>query len=120
MHTTLAVDDVGLPPGALRCSCTRQAGEPAPKTQPWIDGLHDIDEAVETLPRKTRVVAVMDREADLLALLALLLKRTDVLVRARVNRTIGSDTLLALLRRDPDGAVDGAAASSGEVVSDYL
>ena len=36
----------------------------------WIDGLHDIDEAAQTLPRKTRVMSVMDCEGDVYLVLA--------------------------------------------------
>ena len=34
------------------------------KTQRWLDGLHDVAGAASQLSRKTRVISVMDREAD--------------------------------------------------------
>ena len=34
------------------------------KTRRWLDGLHDVAGAASELSRKTRVVSVMDREAD--------------------------------------------------------
>ena len=60
------------------------------KTDQWIDGLLDIDEAAQTLPRKTRVLSVMDREADAYAIFAAQqhCTRTDILVRAKHDRTL--------------------------------
>ena len=62
LHATVAVNDEGLPLGVLRCSYRKKKGQT--KTDQWIDGLLDIDEAAQTLPRKTQVFSVMDREAD--------------------------------------------------------
>ena len=66
--------------------CVREA-----RTRRWIYGLRDIDKAVETLPRKTRVLCVMDRAADVFALFASqrTLQRAHVLVRAQYNRPLG-------------------------------
>ena len=81
LHLTLAVTGAGLPLGVLRCGFDAppvQAPPPedaAPraalaqdmtrhKTQRWLDGLRDIEAAASSLSRKTRVISVMDREAD--------------------------------------------------------
>lgn len=89
LHATLVVGADGVPLGVLRCAYSKpEAGTHTANTQLWIDGLDDIDKAAQTLPRKTRVLSVMDREADIFALFAKqrTLKRTDVLVRAKHNR----------------------------------
>ena len=82
LHLTLAVDGAGLPLGVLRCGFEAPPGgtarpadeappaavqETAPKTRRWVDGLRDIDRAAAALSRKTRVLSVMDREADCFA-----------------------------------------------------
>ena len=88
LHATLAINDTGLPLGVLRCSYRKKEGHT--KTHQWIDGLHDIDEAAQTLPRKTRVMSVMDREGDVFEIFAAqqCCKRTDLLVRARHDRKL--------------------------------
>ena len=64
----MAINDEGLPLGVPRCAYRKK--ESQTKTDQWIDGLLDIDEAAQTLPRKTRVLSVMDREADAYAFFA--------------------------------------------------
>ncbi len=91
LHLTLAVSGAGLPLGVLRCGFDApppgeaspeqdpengdeassgnadtepDADDSARKTRCWLDGLHDVAEAASHLPRKTRVLSVMDREAD--------------------------------------------------------
>ena len=78
----------------LRCTYRKKKKET--KTHQWIDGLRDVDQAARALPRKTRVLCVMDREADVFALFAAQrsLRRTHVLVRARNNRNLGRDQAL--------------------------
>ncbi len=89
LHATIALNDEGLPLGVLRCAY----GTENPKTQSWLHGLSDIDEAAETLPRKTKVVCVMDREADAFEILSAhrTLKRTHLLVRAKHDRKLNTD-----------------------------
>ena len=118
LHLTLAVSGAGLPLGVLRCgfdepppgeaspeqgpengdeaSCGPTDTEPddddsARKTRRWLDGLHDVAEAASHLPRKVRVISVMDREADFFELFDAQrrLGRVDVLVRAKHNRRLG-------------------------------
>ncbi len=103
LHATLALSGEGLPLGVLRCAYRKKEKET--KTHQWIHGLRDIDKAAETLPRKTRVLCVMDREADIFALFAAqrTLKRTQVLVRAKHNRILGKDQdrLFKAMRKGP-------------------
>lgn len=86
LHLTLAVTGEGLPLGVLR----------------------DIDRAAAALGRKTRVLSVMDREADCFELFdeQRRLERVDVLVRAKHDRCLaqGAPKLFATLRA---GAADG-------------
>ena len=107
LHATLALNEEGLPLGVMRCSYKKKPGEA--KTQAWIHGLRDIDKAAQTLPRKTRVVSVMDREADFFALFATqrTLKRTEVLVRAKHNRNLGKekDPLFTAMRKGKPASV---------------
>ena len=105
LHATLAINDVGLPLGVLRCSYRKKG----PKTHQWIDGLHDIDAAAQTLPRKTRVISVMDREGDVFAIFAAQqrCKRTDILVRAKHDRRLGPTQarLFKAMRTGPVGGM---------------
>ena len=138
LHLTLAVSEAGLPLGVLRCgfdepppgeaspeqdpgkSDGMQAGnkdteqdtdDPARKTRRWLDGLHDVAEAASQLPRKVRVLSVMDREADFFELFDAQRRigRVDVLVRAKHDRRLGAgvERLFATLRNAPaDGHVE--------------
>ena len=122
LHATLALSKDGLPLGVLRCAYKKRKGAHAAKTQQWIDGLGDIEAAAQTLPRKTRVLCVMDREADVFAIFAAqrALKRTHVLVRVKVDRRLeeGEARLFKVMRRPPGGClgiVCGAFESSREV-----
>ena len=80
----------------------------APKTRRWVDGLRDIDRAAAALSRKTRVISVMDREADCFAVFdeQRRLNRVEVLVRAHHDRCLakGAPKLFAARRA---GAADG-------------
>ena len=143
LHLTLAVSATGLPLGVLRCGfdeppggeASREQGpgeEPSAnhdteqgtggsvrKTQRWLDGLHDVAEAASQLPRKTRVISVMDREADCFELFDTQRRRggVDVLVRAKHDRRLGEGVskLFATLRNAPaDGHVEIESARVSE------
>ena len=77
-------------------------------TRRWVDGLRDIDRAAAALSRKTRVLSVMDREADCFAVFdeQRRLNRVEVLVRAHHDRCLakGAPKLFAAMRA---GAADG-------------
>jgi hypothetical protein len=96
LHSTLAVSGEGLPLGVLRAHFAapepRTPGAPkAPlqerKSFQWIEGLRDCVAAARDLP-DTRVISVMDREADFLELFDAQRRepRVELLVRARYNR----------------------------------
>ncbi|MCY4170685.1 MAG: hypothetical protein OXF08_03690 [Bacteroidetes bacterium] len=89
LHATIALNQKGLPLGVLRCAY----GQVSPKIRSWMDGLQDADEMATTLPRKTKVICVMDREADAFEILALqrTLKRAHLLVRAKHNRHLNDE-----------------------------
>ena len=138
LHLTLAVSGTGLPLGVLRCGFDEPPpGEASPeqapgesgeehfgnqdteqetddsvrKTRRWLDALHDVAEAASSLPRKVRVISVMDREADFFELFDAQRRigRVDVLVRAKHDRRLGEGVskLFATLRNAPaDGQVE--------------
>ena len=139
LHLTLAVSGAGLPLGVLRCGfdAPAPAGEDTPehnpgegdeapssptdtepddddstrKTRRWLDALHDVAQAASELPRKTRVISVMDREADFFELFDAQrrLATVDVLVRAKHDRRLGRGLpkLFDTLRNAPaDGYVE--------------
>ena len=138
LHLTLAVSGAGLPLGVLRCGFDEpppdevspehdpgegdeepsgptdtepETDDSARKTRRWLDGLHDVAEAASELPRKTRVISVMDREADFFELFDAQRRigRVDVLVRAKHDRRLGEgvEKLFATLRNAPaDGHVE--------------
>ena len=117
LHATLAVSDSGLPLGVMRAGFasppgtvgktdavgpdpTEGTGSPPntprpekPKTQCWLTGLHDASELATAVGRKTRVISVMDREADCFAVFdqQRQLGNIDVLVRAKHDRVLGRD-----------------------------
>ncbi len=97
MHSTLAVSEAGVPLGVPLIQYEApdgkaQRGKPleARKTFRWIRGLRDCAQMAQSLTG-TRLVSVMDREADVFALFAeqRRLGRVDLLVRAKVNRSQG-------------------------------
>ena len=139
LHLTFAVSGAGLPLGVMRCGFDEPppGGEASPeqapgesdekhvgntntepetddaarKTRRWLDGLHDVAEAASELPRKVRVISVMDREADFFELFDAQRRigRVDVLVRAKHNRRLGQGLpkLFDALRNAPaDGHVE--------------
>ena len=88
-----------------------QQTDDACKTRRWLDGLHDVTEAASELPRKTRVISVMDREADFFELFDAQrrIATVEVLVRAKHDRRLGQGLpkLFATLRNAPaDGHVE--------------
>ncbi len=92
LHATLAVSEHGLPLGVLRLgfdrvSKQRNAGR---ATARWLDGLEDTLRASRELTRRTRVIAVCDREADVFELFEVRRRasRVDLLVRARHDRCL--------------------------------
>ena len=118
LHSTLAVSTDGLPLGVLGAQCAapvvrapddERATSEIPidekKTYAWIQGLRECVEVSKQLPR-TRLVCVMDREADFFELFdeqrAIAGKssgRVDLLVRAKHDRvTTGSSHLFEFLR----------------------
>ena len=97
MHSTLAVSTAGVPLGVPLIQYDApdgkaQRGKPLEerKTFRWIRGLRDCAQMAAQLGG-TRLVSVMDREADVFALFAeqRRLGRVDLLVRAKCNRTQG-------------------------------
>ena len=97
MHSTLAVSTAGVPLGVPLIQYDAPDGR-AQRDKPleeretfrWIRGPRDCTRMAAKLDG-TRVVSVMDREADVFALFAeqRQLERVDLLVRARCNRTQG-------------------------------
>ena len=104
LHTTLAVNPDGVALGVLRAAFDAPAppnpeaeGEPSakPRTERksfrWVEGLRDCAQAAEPLSQ-TRVVCVMDREADFLDLFIehrANAPQVDLLVRAKADRVLG-------------------------------
>jgi hypothetical protein len=108
LHSTLAVTDDGLPLGVLRAACTAPVAKdpedertPAEvpieekKTYNWMEGLRDCTAVAATMPQ-TRIVCVMDREADFFELFDAWRQepRTDLLVRADHDRCTMEDRKL--------------------------
>lgn len=105
LHSTLVVTDEGLPLGVLRSQCRtppapeqdeRKPGDP-PSTQKktcnWLLGLRDCEAVAAEMPH-TRVIQVMDREADFFELFDEWQhgpQRTHLLVRAQHNRRTTED-----------------------------
>jgi len=97
VHSTLVVSDRGLPLGLLNTRFeapqpkkTTGRGEPeSRKSRYWLEGLADCRAAAEDLSR-TRLVSVMDREADFFSLYTAQREApsVDVLVRAKSNRNL--------------------------------
>ena len=118
VHLSLAVNGEGLPLGVLRCAMDAplpgRAGQKSRRgSQRWIDGLRDIAGAARQLTGRTRVISVMDREADFFELFDTRrrLRRVEILVRARHDRRLEEREarLFARLRRGaPQGQVEVA------------
>ncbi len=115
LHATIAFNQGGLPLGVLRCTY----GQVSPKTRSWIDGLQDADAMAATLPRKTMVLCVMDREANAFDILATqrTLKRAHLLVRAKHNRHLDTEKEQRLFNAMRKGPVAGIIELSVERLS---
>ena len=103
LHTTLAVNPDGVALGVLRAAFDAPAdpaaeAEDPPRAKPreerksfrWIEGLRDCAQAAEPLS-ETRVVCVMDREADFLDLFVehrTAAPQVDLPVRAKADRVL--------------------------------
>ena len=116
LHSTMAITPDGLPLGILRAKCS--APEPKPqddrrtykeipieekKTFCWIEGLRDCTEMAAQMP-KTRLVSVMDREADFFELFEEHRRNPviDLLVRAKHDRVTGGELkLFETVRQTP-------------------
>ena len=109
LHTTLAVNPDGVALGVLRAAFDAPAdpeAEGQPRAKPreerksfrWVEGLRDCAQAAEQLS-ETRVVCVLDREADFLDLFVeqrTAAPQVDLLVRAKADRVLGRE-------KTPDG-----------------
>ena len=100
LHSSLALSDEGLPLGVLKSVAYAQEEkkEKTPDDAPieekksfkWIEGYRDCVEIAKRLPN-TRIVSVMDREADFFELFAEAdptRHRVGLLVRAKGNRRL--------------------------------
>ena len=97
VHSTLAVSDSGLPLGLLNTrfeaplpKVSKGRGEPEQrKSRYWLEALADCRTVADELTR-TRLVSVMDREADIFSLYTAQRDHpaVDVLVRAKSNRNL--------------------------------
>jgi hypothetical protein len=122
LHTTLATTTAGLPLGVLRSQCVapvarskadKRRRESIPieekKTFGWVEALRDCQELAPALP-DTRLVNVMDREADFFELFDAQRQNpgVDVLVRARHDRkTTTGENLFDLVTQGPiEGELD--------------
>ena len=101
MHSSFAVSTQGLPLGVLRAQFEApQPSQPGDGAKPleerksfrWIQGLRDCVELSAQCP-DTRIVSVMDREADLFELFDEQRRdpRVELLVRAKNNRCLNID-----------------------------
>lgn len=113
LHSTLAVNEEGVPLGVLRLQFDAPTPRPPEDTRPsyeipieekdtyaWLLGLRDLRNAAATMPH-TRVVSVMDRGADLFELFDEWRQApsVDLLVRAQHNRgTTGDKKLFDAVR----------------------
>ena len=111
VHSTLALSTEGLPLGVLRA----QFDAPQPKgkggakgdkkSARWLEGLRDCAAVQAQLPN-TRVVSVMDREADFFELFDSQrhsAPQVQLLVRAQYNRNIAPQRkLFEALRQGPE------------------
>ncbi len=107
LHATLAVTDQGLPLGLLRLGF-----DPTPEvaaqserlaSQRWLAGWKDCADAASQLTRRTQVISVCDREADMFELFHAQRQRprTELLVRARHDRKLKPEEakLFATIKR---------------------
>ena len=102
LHVMMANTADGLLLGVLRCSWRDpQTGRLAPRSQ---RGYPDICQAAEGLSRKSRLICIMNREADNFALFEAQCRqgRVEMLVRVRYDRLLAKGRkLYATLRSTP-------------------
>lgn len=120
LHSTLAITPEGLPLGVLRADCTARTPRPAGDARPtpaipiaeketfcWIEAHRDCVAVAATMPQ-TRLLSVMDREADFFELFDEQRRhpRVDLLVRAKYDRTLEGEPrkLFAAVRQAPVAA----------------
>lgn len=106
LHSTLAVSEQGLPLGVLSTRCDAPVSRPedderAPaqvpieekKSYDWIAALRDCEAVAGQMPH-TKIVQIMDREADFFELFDAWRQgscRTELLIRAKYNRRTADD-----------------------------
>jgi hypothetical protein len=117
LHSTLAVTGEGLPLGVLRAACTAPTPKPPEDARPrtaipieeketfcWIQAQRDCVALAAAMPQ-TRLLSVMDREADFFELFDEQRRhpRVDLLVRAQHDRTLQGEPrkLFAAVRQAP-------------------
>jgi len=109
LHSTLAVTEQGLPLGVLSTRCDARVSRPedderAPTQVPieekknydWIVALRDCEAVAAQMPH-TKIVQVMDREADFFELFDAWRRgtcRTELLIRAKHNRRTSDNSKL--------------------------
>ncbi len=92
LYLTLAVNGDGLPLVMLRFD----KADSTCKTRRWLDGLEDTLQATRALTRKTRVIAVCDRDANCFELFDAQRRapRVELLVRVKHDRCLASERKL--------------------------
>jgi hypothetical protein len=120
LHSTLALTTEGLPLGVLRAECTAPTPKPDGDDRPtsaipieeketfcWIQAHRDCVAVAAAMPQ-TRLLSVMDREADFFELFDEQRRtpRVDLLVRAKHDRTLDGEPrkLFAAVRQAPVAA----------------
>jgi len=113
LHSTLAVSTEGLPLGVLRAQFDapqpRKGSRSAPEREAkksfrWIEGLRDCASLARELPH-TRLISVMDREADFFELFVEQRRApgVELLVRAKHDRRLSEQhKLFETLRESPE------------------
>ena len=108
LHTTMAVDDAGLPLGLLKLEFDapgpgKNKLPEARKSARWLRGLRECAEVARRLDG-TQLISVMDREADFFEMFAeqRRLGNIDILVRARHSRKLSkTEKLFDSIRAEP-------------------
>jgi hypothetical protein len=120
LHSTLPVTPEGLPLGVLRAVCSAPVPKPAQEDRPsyaipiaeketfcWIQAQRDCVAVAATMPQ-TRLVSVMDREADFFELFDEQRQhpRVALLIRAKYDRVLTGEPghLFAAIRQAPIAA----------------
>ena len=109
LHLTLAVTSEGLPLGVLRCGFGTPRKADGGTSRRWIDGLRDIGQAAQSLTSRTRLISVMDREADFFDLFREREGQVEILVRARLGRNPdprGGKLFATMAEGQADGSIE--------------